>query len=98
MQRLCEEINDMVQEAGQVSLADLSRNFNLPINILVEVCYNLCVLVFYESEKVLHRRYNLRFICQRACKHFQSTCAILLYHWSDAVCTLTLMFNAVLSY
>lgn len=37
MKRLCEEINDIIQEAGQASIADLSRNFGLPINFLTEV-------------------------------------------------------------
>ena len=39
MQHLCEEISDLVEETGQASLADLSRNFNLPINFLIKVCY-----------------------------------------------------------
>ena len=38
MVRLCEETNDIIQETGQASLADLSRNFNLPIKYLMEVC------------------------------------------------------------
>ena len=36
--RLCEEINDTLQEAGQVSIADLSRNLGLPTDFLLEVC------------------------------------------------------------
>jgi hypothetical protein len=36
MHHLCEEINDLIQEAGQASLTDLSRNFNLPYNFLLE--------------------------------------------------------------
>ena len=35
--RLCEEINDTLQEAEQVSIADLSKKFGLPIDFLVEV-------------------------------------------------------------
>lgn len=47
MQHLCEEISDLVQETGQASLADLSRNFNLPINFLMKVCYQLyCTTVW----------------------------------------------------
>ena len=38
MQHLCEEIGDIIEETGEASLADLSRNFSLPINFLVKVC------------------------------------------------------------
>ena len=41
IQHLCEEINDIIQEAGQASVTDLSRNFSLPINFLLEVL--MCV-------------------------------------------------------
>ena len=37
MQRLCEEIDDLIEVTGQASLADLSRNFSLPINFLAKV-------------------------------------------------------------
>ena len=35
---LCEEINDTLQEAGQMMVADLSKNFALPNSFLVQVC------------------------------------------------------------
>ena len=35
---LCEEVNETLQEVGQVAIADLSRNFGLPNNFLMEVC------------------------------------------------------------
>ena len=43
MQYLCEEINDIIQEEGQASVADLSKNYNLPINFLMQV-YDLSVV------------------------------------------------------
>jgi len=43
--RLCEEINDTLQEAEQVSIADLSKKFGLPIDFLVEVQACIVALV-----------------------------------------------------
>ena len=37
MNRLCEELNDTLQEVGQLSVATLSKNFGLPNDFLVEV-------------------------------------------------------------
>ena len=42
MLHLCEEINDTIQEAGHASVADLSRNFGLPMNFLIEVQCTQC--------------------------------------------------------
>ena len=38
MDCLCEEVNDTLQEVGQMSIATLSKNFGLPNDFLVEVC------------------------------------------------------------
>lgn len=35
---LCEEINDTLQEVGQMMVADLSKNFALPNSFLMQVC------------------------------------------------------------
>ena len=55
MHHLCEEINDLIQEAGQASLTDLSRNFNLPYNFLLEVhlCTCMCTFVYATYMHVL---------------------------------------------
>lgn len=34
---MCEEINDTLQEVGQIAVADLSKNFGLPNDFLMEV-------------------------------------------------------------
>lgn len=34
---LCEEINDSLQESGQMNVADISKSFSLPNNFLLEV-------------------------------------------------------------
>ena len=34
---LCEEINDSLQENGQISVADISKSFALPNSFLLEV-------------------------------------------------------------
>ncbi len=39
MNALCEEVNETLQEVGQVSIGDLSRNFSLPNDFLMEVKY-----------------------------------------------------------
>jgi hypothetical protein len=36
MEHLCEEVNDLVEEAGQASLAELSKSLGLPINFLIK--------------------------------------------------------------
>ena len=56
MQRLCREINDTVQEAGQVSVADLSKNFGLPNKFLVEVIF--CVYVVLYVLQYVHKCTN----------------------------------------
>ena len=37
LDQLAEEVNDTLQESGQVLMAELSRNFGLPLKFLVEV-------------------------------------------------------------
>ena len=39
---LCEEINDTLQEVGQMMVADLSKNFALPNSFLMQVCTCMC--------------------------------------------------------
>ena len=39
---LCEEINDTLQEVGQMIVADLSKNFALPNSFLMQVCTCMC--------------------------------------------------------
>lgn len=34
---LCEEINDSLQESGQMNVTDISKNFALPNSFLLEV-------------------------------------------------------------
>ena len=34
---MADEVNDMLQSAGRVVVAELSRQFNLPMDFLVEV-------------------------------------------------------------
>ena len=34
---LCEEINDNLQEVGQMNVADISKSFALPNNFILEV-------------------------------------------------------------
>ena len=38
MRAMCEEINDTLQEVGQMIVADISKNFGLPNDFLMEVC------------------------------------------------------------
>ena len=40
---LCEEINDTLQEVGQMTVADLSKSFALPNNFLVQVRTYACI-------------------------------------------------------
>ena len=42
MDCLCEEVNDTLQEVGQMSIATLSKNFGLPNDFLVEVRMYKC--------------------------------------------------------
>ena len=37
MHRLCDEINDTLQEVGQMTIADLSKDFGLPMDFVLEV-------------------------------------------------------------
>lgn len=37
MTALCEEVNDTLQEVGQIVISDLSRNFALPNDFLMQV-------------------------------------------------------------
>lgn len=43
---LCEEINDTLQEVGQMMVADLSKNFALPNSFLMQVCTSSCMCGF----------------------------------------------------
>ena len=44
---LCEEVNETLQEVGQVAISDLSKNFGLPNDFLIEVSMSLsCDCVF----------------------------------------------------
>lgn len=38
LDRTAEEINEALQEAGQVAIADQAKTFNLPIEFLLSVC------------------------------------------------------------
>lgn len=40
---MADEVNDMLQSAGCVVVAELSRQFNLPMDFLVEVSNGLAV-------------------------------------------------------
>ena len=42
---LCEEINDSLQECGQMNVADISKSFALPNSFLLEVRIPECQLL-----------------------------------------------------
>lgn len=37
LEKMCEEINDTLQEAGQLTVSDLTKEFGLPTAFLLEV-------------------------------------------------------------
>ena len=61
MQRLCEEINDTVQESGQVSVAELSKNLGLPNSFLVEV-YSVYIFILSLGCRPNHQMFMLQLI------------------------------------
>lgn len=53
---MADEVNDMLQSAGRVVVAELSRQFNLPMEFLVEV-----------SHPAHLRRWQRRSTCKQTC-------------------------------
>ena len=38
---ICEEINDKLEEAGQISIADLTKHYDLPGDFMYDVSHNV---------------------------------------------------------
>ena len=54
LDRLAEEVNDKLQEAGLISIAELCKNYDLPGDVLSEVSHTCICSPYRKSPKKLH--------------------------------------------
>lgn len=54
LDRVAEEVNDKLQEAGLISIAELCKNYDLPGDVLSEVSHTCICWPYKSSHKELH--------------------------------------------
>lgn len=84
LDHLAEEVNDTLQESGQVLIAELSRNFGLPLNFLVEV----------QAQMVYAYTHLLYTCCRTFSPGWVPLSMVSLTHWA-VCCTLMLMWQGI---
>ena len=46
---MAEEVNETLQEAGQLTIAGLSKMFSLPADFVLSVCHSVCMALYWRD-------------------------------------------------